>query len=137
VPSGDPTAIADLGAALRAAGFSGEGVRAALGSASEVLARSDDTPVYERRLTGLEPLGTIVKLLVLDVAVPVEAARRAFAPLPLEGLEELGILEAQGADVRTRARIVPHDELLIASDLLHRVDGTTAPTTSRACTVRR
>jgi hypothetical protein len=99
LPSGDPAAIADLGAALRAAGFSGEGVRAALGTASEALARSDDTPVYERRLTGLEPLGTIVKLLVLDLAAPVEDARRAFAPLPLERLEELGIPATQGADV--------------------------------------
>jgi len=116
-PSGDPAVIADLGAALCAAGFSGEGVRAALGTASEALARSDDTPVYERRLMGLEPLGTIVKLLVLDVPVPMEDARHAFAPLTLEHLAELGILAAQGADVRARVRIVPHDELLIASDL--------------------
>jgi hypothetical protein len=114
---GDPAAIAELGATLAAAGFSGEGVRSALGSPSEVLARSDDTPLYERRLAGLEPLGTIVKLLVLDVSVPVDDARHAFAPMPLERLEALGILQTGGGEARALVRLVPHDELLIASDL--------------------
>jgi Methyltransferase small domain len=114
---GDPTAISELGATLAAAGFSGEGVRAALGSGSEVLARTDHKPVYERRLVGLEPLGTMVRLLVLDTAVPVEDARRAFAPLPLERLEALGVLRTDGGEARALVRLVPHDELLIASDL--------------------
>ncbi len=113
---GDPAAIAELGATLSAAGFSGEGVRAALGSQTQLLARSGEIPLYERRLAGVEPLGTIVKMLVLDVAVPVEAARRAFAPLPLERLEALGIVETGGGEARALVRVVPHDELLIASD---------------------
>jgi Methyltransferase small domain len=114
---GDPGAIAELGASLTAAGFSGDGARAALGSGSEVLARSSDIPLYERRLSGVEPLGTILKLLVLDSPVPVDDARRAFAPLALERLEALGILETGGGEARARVRLVPHDELLIASDL--------------------
>jgi SAM-dependent methyltransferase len=113
---GDPGAIAELGGTLSAAGFSGEGVRAALGSAGELLSRSVDIPLHERRLTGLEPLGTIVKLLVLDAAVPLGDARRAFAPLTLERLEELGVLESGGGEVRAVVRIVPHNDLLIASD---------------------
>jgi hypothetical protein len=113
---GDPRAIADLGATLSAAGFSGEGVRAALGSMSELLARSIDIPLYERRLAGIEPLGTIVKLLVLDATVPIDAARRSFAPLPLEQVEALGIVATGGGEARALVRIVPHDELLIVSD---------------------
>jgi Methyltransferase small domain len=93
-----------------------EGVRAALGSTDEVLARSDEIPLYERRLAGVEPLGTIVKLLVLDAAVSVDDARRAFAPLPLERVEALGIVETGGGEARPLVRVVPHDELLIASD---------------------
>lgn len=94
---GDPAAITELGARLSAAGFSGEGVRAALGSGGELLARSVDIPLYVRRLAGVEPLGTIVKLLVLDATVPVDDARRAFAPLPLERVEALGVVETGGA----------------------------------------
>ena len=63
-----------LRAALRAAGFTGEGVRAVLGSAGELLSRSVDIPLHERRLEGVEPLGTLVKLLVLDAPVRVDEA---------------------------------------------------------------
>lgn len=72
-------------------------MRAALGSGGELLARSVDIPLYVRRLAGVEPLGTIVKLLVLDATVPVDDARRAFAPLPLERVEALGVVETGGA----------------------------------------
>jgi hypothetical protein len=138
---GDPAAIAELGAALSAAGFSGEGVRAALGSEgvgdtwpkkdahtdARLLARSVDIPLYERRLAGVEPLGTIVKLLVLEVPVSVEEARRAFAPLPLERVEALGVVETGGGEARARVRVVPHDELLIASDRRVQGEGDSRP----------
>jgi hypothetical protein len=137
----DPAAIAELGATLSAAGFSGEGVRAALGSegidtwpkkdahtgAATLLARSVDIPLYERRLAGIEPLGTIVKLLVLDAPVPVDEARRAFAPLPLERVEALGVVEIGGGEARARVRVVPHDELLIASDRRTQGEGDSRP----------
>jgi hypothetical protein len=123
---GDPAAIAELGAALSAAGFSGESVRAALGSGGELLARSDDVPLYERRLAAVEPLGTIVKLLVLGATVPVDDARRAFAPLPLERMEQLGVVEI-GGGARARVRVVPHDELLIASDRRAHGEGDNRP----------
>jgi hypothetical protein len=133
----DPAAIAELAATLSAAGFSGEGVRAALGSAGKLQARSADIPLYERRLAGVEPLGTIVKLLVLDATVPVDEARRAFAPLPLERVKALGVVATGGGEARARVRVVPHDELLIASDRRAQSEGDRRPTTSQACTGRR
>ena len=84
-------------------------------------------PTHERRLEGVEPLGTLVKLLVLDAPARVDEARRAFAPLTLERLEELGILEVEGGIVRASIRIVPHDEILIASDRRLHTGETTRP----------
>jgi methylase of polypeptide subunit release factors len=72
--------------------------------------------VRERRLAGNEPLGTLIKLFVLDVPVAVDAAVQALAPLSLAQLDQLGVLEANGGEVRPRIRLVPHDEILIASD---------------------
>jgi methylase of polypeptide subunit release factors len=112
----DPGSTARLREVLLAAGFTGEGVRAALRAGSDVLARLVDVALHERRLEGNEPLGTLVKLLVLESSTDEEAARRAFAPLRLDGLERLGLVERGAGEVRPLVRIVPHDELLIASD---------------------
>jgi hypothetical protein len=114
--AGDRGAIAELREVLSAAGLTGEGVRAALGVGGEVLVRSPDGPVYERRLAGVEPLGPIIRLLVLEVPVRAAEAERAFAPLPLARLERMGVVEVSGSEVRPVVRIVPHDEILIASD---------------------
>ena len=123
----DSRLIEELGAALRGAGFTGEGVRTALGSTGELMSRAIDIPLHERRLEGVEPLGTLVKLLVLDASVPVDDARRAFAPLTLERLEALGVLEEGSGLVRSAIRIVPHDEILIASDRRLHSGETTQP----------
>jgi len=112
----DRGVIAELREVLREARLEGEHVREALGVSSELLTRSHDVPVRERRLAGNEPLGTLIKLFVLDLPVSGEAAERALAPLTLKRLEQLGVLEANGGEVQPRIRLVPHDEILIASD---------------------
>jgi hypothetical protein len=112
----DRGAIAELGEVLRAAGLTGSGLRETLGTSSELLVRKPDIPVHERRLAGVEPLGPIVRLFVLELPVPAAEAARAVDPLPLDRLEQLGLVASDGADVRPLARIVPHDEILIASD---------------------
>jgi methylase of polypeptide subunit release factors len=120
--AGDPPAVDDPGLTtelrevLVAAGYSGEGVRAALGTSGDVLSRSVDIPLHLRRLEGTEPLGTLIRLLVLDAPTTIDAARRAFAPLPLESVEQLGLVARETGRVRALARIVPHDDLVIASD---------------------
>ena len=79
--------IAELRDVLRAAGFDGAGVRDALGTSSELLTGSYEIPVRERRLEGHEPLGTLIKLFVLEQPVAAGAAKEALAPLSLEQLE--------------------------------------------------
>jgi methylase of polypeptide subunit release factors len=113
----DPGLTTELREVLTAAGFTGEGVRAALRTTGETLARSADVPVHIRRLNETdEPIAALIKLLVLDDAVPADAAKRAFAPLSLDRLEQAGLLAANAAEVQGLVRVVPHDELLIASD---------------------
>jgi len=112
----DPGLTAELRDVLVTAGYSGEGVRSALGTAGDVLSRSVDIPLHLRRLEGNEPLGTLIKLLVLDAPTTIDAARRAFAPLALERVERLGLGAREAGQGLPVARIVPHDDLLIASD---------------------
>jgi methylase of polypeptide subunit release factors len=114
--AGDRGAVAELGAALRAAGLTGEGVRRALGVQGELLARASDIPVHVRRLADAGPLGALVRLFVLELPVTAADAADAFGPLPLERVLRLGVAEQEGDEVRSLARIVPHDEILIASD---------------------
>jgi methylase of polypeptide subunit release factors len=108
--------IAELRDVLRAAGFDGAGVRAALGTSSEILTGSYEIPIRERRLAGQEPIGTLIKLFVLEQPVAADAARAALAPLSLEQLAGLGLLEENGGEVQRQVRLVPHDEIVIASD---------------------
>ena len=111
----DPGLIRALRGVLREAGFHGEGVRSVLGAESALLSRPGDMPLHERRLAGVEPLGTLIKLLVLDAPVLEDAARAAFRPLRLDDVRSLGVVAGAG-EVRALVRIVPHDDVLIASD---------------------
>src|SRR6266542_1033450 len=113
---GDPQLIAELGEIMRAAGFTGERVREALGAEGALVARASDRLVQMRKLAGQGPLGTFARLFVLDVPVTTAEAAEAVAPLPLERLSSLGLVETHGDEVTALIRIVPHDDLLIASD---------------------
>jgi len=112
----DHTAIVELGEVLRAAGFTGEGVRDTLGVTGHLVSRTIDIPLHVRRAREHGRKGTLVRLLVLDVAAPTDAAREAFAPLALDRLEGMGVLRRDGGQVIPLVRIVPHDEVLVASD---------------------
>jgi methyltransferase family protein len=117
LPVDDPSPIVELRHVLVEAGFDGPTVRDALGAEGQMLARPGETPVLRRRLAGIEPLGTIATLFVLGSAVPEAAARRAFAPLALERVERLGLVVSAGGLVTPRVRLVPHDDVLIVSDI--------------------
>ena len=115
--SDDPTAIATLREVLDRAPFTGDAIRAALGTEDEVLSRSRDIPVHLRRLRDRGAFGALVQLFVLNVPVPIDLMREALAPLALETAERMGIVAREGKVVRPLVRLVPHDELIIASDL--------------------
>jgi hypothetical protein len=113
----DFSPIAELRHVLVEAGFDGPAVRAALGAEGQMLAHPADTPMLRRGLAGIEPLGTLSSLFVLGTPVLEDAARRAFAPLALERVEELGLVRSAEGLVDARVRLVPHDDLLLVSDI--------------------
>ena len=112
----DPAVVSELRSVLLAGGFDGRTVRQAIGAEGPVLARPGDAPVLRRRPAGREPLATFAALFLLDLELPLAAVRRAFAPLALERLAQLGLVECGSGRVRACVRLVPHDDLLIASD---------------------
>ena len=115
-PSGSAVDVAALRAALDAAGFSGAAVRKAIGAGSELLSQSFDVAVQDRRLgETTDGLATLIRLLVLDLPVDAAAVDRALAG-NAELLVRLGVTTEDCGLMRTAVRIVPHDDLLIASD---------------------
>ena len=82
-------------------------MRDALGTSSEILTGSYEIPIRERRLEGQEPIGTLIKLFVLEQPVAADAAKKALAPLSIEQLAGLGLLEENGGQVQRQVRLVP------------------------------
>ncbi len=112
----DPSTIAELGSVLREAGFSGEGVHQTFDATGEQLSGHADISVRMRRLREAGPLGTLIRLFIIGMPVEADAAESAFLPLGLERAEALGIVRRDGDEVAPEIRIVPHDEVLVASD---------------------
>jgi Methyltransferase small domain len=113
----DPAPVAELRDVLLAAGFDGKAVREAFGAEGPILARPGEIPLLKRRLAELDTFGTLTALFVLGVPVPEADARRALAPLSIERVQALGLLDSGGGGVWACAQIVPHGEVLVTSDL--------------------
>jgi methylase of polypeptide subunit release factors len=122
----DPSAIAGLREVLADAGYRGETLRDALGEERPGGRPGEERPVQRRRLAGGGALGTIAALFTVGDPVAAADVRRAFGPISPERLEALGLVELSGDLVRPRVRLVPHNDLLIASDLLETGSSRTA-----------
>jgi methylase of polypeptide subunit release factors len=118
----DPPRAASLDAAvelcrlLRATGYESERIQERLATGDQLLARSPELPSYLRRLGDADELAVLVRLFLLGV--PVTRARLdELVDTQLRArLAEAGLLMVDGEAVHGAARLVPHDELLIASD---------------------
>ena len=115
--SSDPQAIATLRDLLDRAPFTAASIREALGTEEDVLSRSRDIPVHVRRLRTRGTFGALVQLFVLNEPTPVDLVREALAPLGLDAAQRMGLLRVAGDSAHALMRLVPHDELIIASDL--------------------
>jgi hypothetical protein len=119
VPGADPRAAATVRAALREARFERDAIQELLGVSGDVLARRTQRPVYLRRLAGEGALETLVRIFLLDSPVDAATAERALGTDVLEALAALALVRA-GDEVRSAVRLVPHGDILLASDLPER-----------------
>src|SRR5262245_29355049 len=116
-----PRAVSDesareLARLLREVGYDAGQIQQRLATEDELLARSPELPAYLRRLGDADGLAVLLRLFLLGV--PVERARvDALVSTELRGLlADARLLIPDGELVHGAARLVPHDELLIASD---------------------
>ena len=121
---------------LAAAGFTGAGIARRLHATTEPIFTHQDVEVYRRRLRA-EPdgLSTLIALLLVGDPVPLDEQA--------EPLVEAGLAEERDGLLHGLVRVVPHDDLLVASDRLdvegpdrvagvHRPSATLAHLTVRA-----
>ncbi len=106
--------------------FTPDKIGEALGTGDEIVSRAAGIPVQIRQLEQHGSFGALVRLLILDLDVPVDQLAPAIAPLTVDDLARLRVVEKRNGVARPLVRIVPHDHLLITSDVRLRA-GETAP----------
>ena len=120
-PLSDPGVVDRLGADLRAAGYSADGVTALLGdSAHRALGRDELAPAL-RATRDRSRLATLTRLFLLGAAEDEPVVRRV---LPRTGVADAlaqGVLERDGGRLRAALDIRPYgadaEEFLLVSDL--------------------
>ncbi len=117
LPLDQPDLVRRLHDVLVAAAFTPAKIGEALGTGDEIISRAASIPVQVRQLADRGAFGALIRLFVLDLEVPVEQLAPALLPLAVDDLVRLGVVERRNGNAHPRVRIVPHDELLITSDV--------------------
>ncbi len=102
--------------ALEAADFTVERVESALG-AGELSTRVADVAVHRRRLVGDDAFTTLARLFLLGLTVEPRRVEGALAPVTVEQLRALQLVEPATGGVKPLVRLVPHGDYYLASDL--------------------
>jgi len=113
-PIADLAAAARLGAALRDVGYDEDGVVDLLGDDGPA-ADLAEVPVHERRLDD-SPLATTIRLLLLQLPVPLADAADALGGDGVDALGALALARTDGDRLVPLARIVPAEGLLMSFD---------------------
>ena len=108
-PVPDRAAAAALATALRGLGYEGDVVGDLIGD--EVGGEREEIVVAERRLSE-SPLESVIRLLYLQLPV----AEPRLPPGMGEALLALGLAERSGDELVPHARVIPVDDVLLASD---------------------
>ena len=111
-----PQAAVELARLLRDAGYEPHRIHERLATGDELLARSPELPSYLRRLGHADELAVLLRLFLLGVPVTRARLDELVGDRLLERLAGAGLLVHDAEVVHGAARLVPHDELLIASD---------------------
>ena len=111
-----PHAAVELARLLRVAGYEPQRIQERLATGDQLLARSPELPSYLRRLGDADELAVLLRLFLLGVPVPRARVHELLHKQLEARLAGAGLLVEAGKVVYGAARLVPHDELLIASD---------------------
>jgi SAM-dependent methyltransferase len=114
-PRLDEQALVELRARLSEVGYTTENVEATLGGGRISLAAAD-VAVHASRLRSGEPFSGLVKLLLLGLPLSTVEAEAAFTRATMNRLERSGWLERRSGMVRAALKVVPHGDVLVASD---------------------
>ena len=109
-------AAVELARLLRVAGYESHRIQERLATGDQLLARSPELPSYLRRLGDADQLAVLLRLFLLGVPVARSRLDELVGAQLQAGLEGAGLLVHDADVVHGAARLVPHDELLIASD---------------------
>ena len=111
-----PQAAVELARLLRVAGYESPRIQERLATGDELLARSPELPSYLRRLGDADELAVLLRLFLLGVPVARARLDELVGTQLRARLAGAGLLVEEADVVHGAARLVPHDELLIASD---------------------
>lgn len=100
---------------LRRADFSVAAISNLLGG-SEITELKARSPRLLHATRAGTPLDTLIRLFIAGVPVAVGQAEAAVAPVTVSMLAELGVVRISSDSVVALISILPHDELVIASD---------------------
>src|SRR5262245_39325453 len=114
----DPAAIARLADRLKAADFQDPRIFAMLGLGRGESLTPADTPLFLRGLPDRGLLPTLVRLFTLGCATPADVLNRELAPLTVDDLESMGLVETGPGGVEPKVRLCTYNDLLLASDPL-------------------
>jgi methylase of polypeptide subunit release factors len=118
-----PEAAVELARLLRLAGYERDRIQQRLATGDVLLARSPELPSYLRRLGDADELAVLLRLFLLGVPV-MRLRLDELVPAQLQArLVGAGLLLDDAEVVHGAARLVPHDELLIASDHAEAAEG--------------
>ena len=109
-------AAVELARLLRAAGYESHRIQERLATGDDLLARSPELPSYLRRLSDADQLALLLRLFLLGVPVARDRLEKLVGPRLRAELAAAGLLVEDGSEIHGAVRLVPHDELLIASD---------------------
>jgi methylase of polypeptide subunit release factors len=110
--------LADVAAALKSVGYTVDALGRLLHVEGELSGRPADVVVYRRRIAADPgPLADIVALFALGLSVTRQDLVAAFGNRSWAALVESGCIVDDGGDAVATIRIIPHGNLLIASDL--------------------
>jgi len=112
----DGNTLDALRGVLQSVGFTVEAIEERLGT-GELSLRRIDTAVHLRRLRAGDAFATITKLFLLGATVDAGDAGAALQPLGVERLVSTGLIELVHDTVRPLARLAPHGDYYVTSDL--------------------